>query len=164
MLGHAGIGTGGRQGARPAKPGNVGELAAEATETASPEQLTTTMPSDERARIIRVGAEGKVSVLSFYAGNFTVTHEGWCWPHDFLDESDTSGASEGTRRVLEVPLRQVLWAHILDGNIEIHLLAKKKTDGALSLVNVNGQIQAGEQDAAVWMQELMNLAYKGQTT
>jgi hypothetical protein len=68
--------------------------------------------------------------------------------------------------VLQVPLRRVLWAEVLGGIVEVHVLAYNRTGrkapSALSLVNVNARIHADDVgDAPQWAEDLLKAAYHG---
>jgi hypothetical protein len=61
-------------------------------------------------------------------------------------------------------LRQVLWAEVANGTIEVHVLAHKKKNASagLTLVNVNGKIHAEDVGSAPnWAEELMKASYLG---
>jgi hypothetical protein len=66
-------------------------------------------------------------------------------------------------KVLEVPVGQVLWVQVSDGNIEVHLLARKKVNAVqLTLVNVNGKVHPEDVAAAPeWAEQIMKQAYAG---
>lgn len=127
-------------------------------------QPASTCMSDGSARTVRVGVDGKLSTLSFDASSLTVTREG---TPPFMPCSVSCilrlvHVPEGNRKVVQVPLRQVLWAHVLGDTIEVHVLAGKKKGAPLSLVNINSKVQGSEQEnAAKWVEELLDGAYRG---
>jgi hypothetical protein len=102
-----------------------------------------------QTRTLRVGSQqGKLSTLAFDATTFTVTRDG------------------AKVNAVQVPVRQVLWVACAEDNvIEVHLLARKKKSASsgLTLVNVNGKLDAGVDKATAtqWVEGLMDAAYQG---
>ncbi|TFK55042.1 hypothetical protein OE88DRAFT_1623656 [Heliocybe sulcata] len=67
-----------------------------------------------------------------------------------------------TKKTLEVPLKQVIWAEHAKDTLEVHFLARKNKNSSLGLVKASGRVYQDDDPLVdTWIVNLMDKAYDG---